>query len=86
MIKYIPNLDTLLWSFKSIEYFETMEEFKSFIADQRSRFCRFIGRPDKSFTPGDVTLSDPLAPDPLVCWDNYRSVHVDGVVIGYCGE
>ena len=86
MIKYIPNLDTLLWSFKSIEYFDTHEDLKSFIADQRTRFCRFIGMIDKSFDPADVTLSDPLSPDSLICWNNYRSVMVDGITVGFCGE
>ena len=86
MIKYIPNLDTLLWSFKSIEYFDTLEDLKFFIADQRTRFCRFIGRLDKSFRSADVTLSDPLSHNPVVCWKNYRSVIVDGITVGHCGE
>ena len=86
MIKYIPNLDTLLWSFKSIEYFDTHEDLRSFIANQRTLFCRFVGKIDKCFRPSDVTLSDPLTPDPFVCWKNYRSVHVDGITVGFCGE
>jgi len=86
MIKYIPNLDTLLWSFKSIEYFDTHEDLKSFIADQRTLFCRFVGKIEKSFQASDVILSDPLAMDPFVCWKNYRSVRVDGITVGFCGE
>lgn len=86
MIKYIPDLDSLLWSFKSIEYFDTLEDLKFFIADQRTRFCRFIGRLDKSFQSADVTLSDPMVTHPFVCWKNYRSVIVDGITVGHCGE
>ena len=48
MIKYLPNMDSLLWSFKSIEYFDSYDDLKSFIADQRTRFLRFIGKIDKS--------------------------------------
>lgn len=86
MVKYIPNLDSLLWSFKSIQYFDSHDDLKAFIADQRTRFFRFIGMLDKSFSPSDVILSGPLAPDPFVRWNNYHSVHVDGVTVGFCGE
>ena len=86
MIKFIPKLDTLLWSFKSIEYFDSHEDLKSFIAHQRTLFCRFIGKVDKCFHPSDVVLSDPLPQNPFICWKNYRSVHVDGIIVGHCGE
>lgn len=86
MIKYIPSLDTLLWSFKSIEYFDTHEDLKAFIALQRTLFCRFVGKVDKCFHPSDVVLSDPLPQNPFIFWENYRSVHVDGIIVGHCGE
>ena len=86
MIKYLPNMDSLLWSFKSIEYFDSYDDLKSFIADQRTRFLRFIGKIDKSFQPADVTLSDPLAPYPFIYWKNYRRVIIDNITVGFCGE
>ena len=86
MIRYIPNLDTYLWAKKSLVYFDTIDELKHYIADQRTRFCRFIGRMDKTFRSVDVTFSDPLIPDPFICWKNYRSITVDGITVGYCGE
>lgn len=83
MIKYRPNLDSLLWSRKSQEYFDTIDELKTFVSDQRTRFCRFIGK-DKSFVPENVELRG--GRDVLFGWENYCSVVLDGVIIGFCGE
>ena len=57
MIQYIPNLASPLWSRKSIEYIDSIDELKAFISDQRTRFCHFIGRTDRSFHPHDVQLA-----------------------------
>ena len=86
MIKYLPNMDSLLWSFKSIEYFDSHDDLKSFVADQRTRFLRFIGKMDSFFLPSDVSFSDPLVPAPFIYWKNYRSVNIDGITVGFCGE
>ena len=83
MIKYRPNLDSLLWSRKCQEYFDTIDDMKCAIADQRTKFCRFIGK-DKSFSPDDVELK--RNEDLLFGWKNYHHVILDGIVIGYCGE
>lgn len=84
MIHFIPNLDSLLWSRKSIQLFDSDEDLRLFVSDQRTRFCHFVGRPD-SFCPHDVRL-DETAPDPFIRWSNYRSVTIDGVTVGFCGE
>ena len=55
MIKYMPNIGSTLWARKSLEYFDSTEELKAFIADQRTGFFHFIGN-DKSFLPEDVEL------------------------------
>ena len=83
MIKYIPNLDSMLWARKSQEYFDTIDELKAFIADQRTRFCRFIGT-ERSFLPEDVELQSTR--DVLWGWKNYCGVVIDGITIGFCGE
>ena len=85
MIRYIPNLDSILWSRKSIEYFDTLGDLKRYIADQRTLFCHFIGRTDRFFHPHDVQLAKG-PPDPFMRWNNYRGVFVDGITVGYCGE
>ena len=85
MIRYMPNLDSLLWSLKSIEYFESIDDLKAFISDQRTRFCHAIGLTDRIFHSHDVHLSD-VIPDPLMCWKNYRRVIIDGITVGHCGE
>ena len=85
MIRYIPNFDSYLWAKKSLEYFDTIDDLKRYIADQRTRFCRFIGLPEKIFRPDDVDLTDTRV-DPLTSWRNYRGVIIDGITVGYCGE
>ena len=85
MIRYIPNLASPLWSRKSIEYFDSIDDLKAFIFDQRTLFCHFIGRTDRSFHPHDVQLAK-VAPDPFMHWKNYRKVIIDGITVGYCGE
>ena len=85
MIRYIPNLASPLWSRKSIEYFDSIDDLKAFISDQRTRFCHFIGRADSFFHSHDVHLSD-VIPDPFMHWKNYRKFIIDGITVGYCGE
>ena len=85
MIRYIPNLDSILWSRKSIVYFDSIDDLKAFISEQRTLFCHFIGRTDRSFRPHDVQLSN-VAPDPFIRWNNYCGVIIDGITVGYCGE
>ena len=85
MIRYIPNLASPLWSRKSIEYFDSVDDLKAFISDQRTRFCHAIGRTDRFFHAHDVHLSD-VIPDPFMHWKNYRRVIIDGITVGHCGE
>jgi len=86
MIRYMPKLVTPLWSRKCLEYFDTLEDLKVFIADERTRFCHFIGKPEKSFLPSDVELTDHCDIDLVMRWKNYYTVIIDGSVVGYCGE
>ena len=85
MIRYMPELDSYLWAKKSLVYFDTLEDLKRYIADQRTLFCHFIGRTDRFFHPHDVQLAK-VPPDPFMRWNNYRGVFVDGTTVGYCGE
>jgi hypothetical protein len=83
MIKYRPNLDSLLWSRKCQEYYETIDDLKAAIADHHTKFCRFIGK-DRSFRPEDVLLHS--SRDHLFGWENYHVIELDGITIGFCGE
>lgn len=83
MIRYMPNLESILWAMKSQECFDTIDDLKSFVADQRTRFYHFIGQ-DKSFCPDDVEFHRNR--DVLFGWENYHHVVVDGITIGFCGE
>lgn len=86
MIRYIPNVDSLLWARKSAEYFDTIEELKEFIADQRTKFYSFIGQPDRSYKPDQVELIEQTKQDIIMFWKNYCSVVLDGRIVGFCGE
>ena len=79
----MPNLDSMLWARKSLEYFDTIDELKAFVADQRTKFCGFVGK-DRAFLPGDVELQ--TGKDLLLGWSNYCNVLLDGTTIGFCGE
>lgn len=81
----MPNLDSPFWSRKSVENFDSIDDLKEFISDQRTRFCHFIGQTDRFFYAHDVHLSD-VIPDPFMHWKNYRKVIIDGITVGYCGE
>ena len=83
MIKYMPNLESMLWARKSQDYFDTIDDLKAAIANQRTQFCRFIGK-DRLFRPEDVLLHN--SRDYMFGWDNYHVIELDGITIGYCGE
>ena len=85
MIKYVPKMDSSLWSRKCQETFDTVEDMESFVADQREKFCRFVGRPVR-FTQTDVILKHLCDSNPVLCLMNCRTVILDGTVVGYCGE
>ena len=85
MIKYIPNIDSTLWARKSMEYFDTIEDLKSFIADQRTRFYHFIGQPERFYKPHEVELIAQHGNNTMF-WKNYCSVVLDGRIVGFCGE
>jgi hypothetical protein len=84
MIRYMPNISSTLWAHKSIEYFDTIEDLKSFIADQRNLFCRAIGK-GRSYSASQVELIG-HDKDMILGWQNYCSVVLDGRLIGFCGE
>ena len=85
MIKYMPKLDSQLWAFKCIEYFDTPEDLKAAIADNRTRFYRAIGKPYKEYKPNEVHLIS-QGKDLILGWRNYCSVVLDGKTVGFCGE
>jgi len=85
MIRYLPKLDSILWALKSQEAFDTLDDLRRRIADQRTAFYRAIGR-ETSYQPGEVELCRLSDRDPFLGWTNYCSVAVGGVVVGYCGE
>lgn len=86
MIRYMPEMDAMLWSRKSQRVFDNVEDLRLFIADQKTRISRFIGRPERFYNPCDIVVDRIADLDPIMRWKNYCSVIVDGKVVGYCGE
>ena len=85
MIRYMQKLDSELWMRKCQEIFDTIDEMKHFVADERTRLCRFVGEPE-SFTEDDVMLERFCDLYHGLCLHNCSKVVVDGRVVGYCGE
>jgi hypothetical protein len=85
MIRYSAKLDSELWMRKCQEIFDTIDDMKEFVADERTRLCHFIGD-HGSFTKDDVRLERDCDYNYGLCLRNCSKVVVDGSVIGYCGE
>ena len=85
MIQYIPEMDSLLWARKCQQAFDSVDDLRHFIADQRTRFSNFIGK-DRLYHSHDVILERLAERDLLTGWRNYCSVSIEGNIIGYCGE
>ena len=83
-IRFRPHYASVSWSFKDMQEFSSLQELKEVIAEQRTRYSRFIGR-NVSYTPDDVQISA-LEKDHFGNWKNYSSVAIDNQTIGYCGE
>ena len=71
---------------KTILSFECEDFLKLFIAYQVTRDRFFIGRKDRFYHPYEVELKPERRRDPITGWKNYRSVILDGKIIGHCGE
>ena len=83
-IYFRPHHASVSWSFKDMQEFSSLQELKEVIAEQRTRYSRFIGR-NVSYTPDDVHISA-LEKDHFGNWKNYSLVAIDNQTIGYCGE
>lgn len=83
MIRYMPNLESYLWSKKSLEYFDTIDDLKEFVVDHRNKVCRYVGRKVLYRTSDVKLISDR---DVLMGWTNYHNVVLDGRTEGFCGE
>ena len=86
MIKYMPKLDSMLWSLKSIEYFNSADELKQCIADQRTMFYRFIGVKNRIIHPRDIIIERIADRDVITGWENCHSIAINGKVVGIYGE
>jgi len=84
VIRYRPRHDSVSFSFKSMQEYSSMDELKTAVAEQHTRYSRFIGR-NVLYTSDDVQISA-LEKDIFAGWKNYSSVVVGNQTVGYCGE
>lgn len=84
-IYFRPDHSSVMWSFKDMQSYPSMDALKQAVAEERTRYSRFIGR-SVAYTPDDVQIVAKDHEDFFGGWKNYSSVLVDGKTVGYCGE
>ena len=80
-----PYRRTVSSSFKDMTVFNSMDDLKKAVAEEQTRYFRFIGK-NQSFQPADVEIRSLGGKDVIAGWKNYSSVMVAGRPVGYCGE
>ena len=85
-INFRPHHESLLWSMKMIQNFESIEEMICHIVDERNRFCRVIGKQKTHYNNEDVEFLRPSDFDQITGWKNCYDIVLDGQTIGHCGE
>lgn len=80
-----PDRKTVSSSFKDMTVFNSMDDLKKAVAEEQTRYFRFIGK-NQSFQPADVEIRFLGEKDVISGWKNYSSVMVAGRPVGYCGE
>lgn len=85
MINFMPQFDSQLWQLKCIEKFPDEETMRIHLSDRWNRYKRYVGS-DSIYSQHDIIFQHIRERDWLTGWKNYRTVMLDGEVIGYCGE
>ena len=80
-INFRPVRICLSWEMKDSMAFGSIKEMREYIADQRTKYNRFIGR-STSCKPEDIVLVS----NSDRSWRNGYNVILEGETIGYCGE
>lgn len=84
-INYKPQRASMLWELKDIKVFDSIEKMKQHIAEEETKFDRFIGK-NANHKPADVELREKSKFDSIMGWKNCCDVVVNGKTVGYCGE
>ena len=83
-INFRPSYQSISASFKDARKFSSMDELKRTIADERTRYAKYIGNPSV-YSPEDVQVIA-HGDDFYGGWKNYSGVFVGNTLVGYCGE
>ena len=65
--------------------FDSIEEMKAHVADERNRFNRFVGN-GKTFAAEDVKIVKNYGQDRWTGWKNSCDIVLNGQTVGHCGE
>lgn len=84
-INFRPLRFCLSWEMKGMIEFDSVEDLKSFVADEQNKFYKFIGK-HSNFSSDDVELVKPLDYDRRTGWKNCYDIVLDGKTVGHCGE
>lgn len=85
MIRYIPHMESILWSRKSQKEFDNIEDLRLYIADHFTRLSHFVGD-NHYFHPADVVFKKTYAYNAVMFWKEHFIVFLSGRIVGYCGE
>lgn len=85
VVRYRPVHKMLSVSFKMMQTFDSMDQLRQSIADDQTRYNRFVGK-NVSVSPSDVEIRSLPEKDIFGGWKNYSSVVVAGRPVGFCGE
>lgn len=80
MIRYAAKLESDLWMRKCTVPFDTIDDMKQFVADEKTRFWH------QPFSEEDVKLEQDCEYDYSLCLHHCSRVLVDGRLVGYCGD
>jgi hypothetical protein len=86
MVKFVPNLGSILWELKTITTFDNVKDLTKYVAEQATNCKRFIGDVEKKYHPHDVGLIIARRYDRITGMKNCFHVILDGKIVGYCGE
>lgn len=84
-IYFRPLQHCLSWEMKAMITFDSVESMKRFVADERNKFCRFIGK-SATFSIDDVELMNTVDFERQTGWKNCFDIAIDGQTVGHCGE
>jgi len=84
-INYRPVRMSISWELKDSRVFDSIEEMKAYIVNEKNKFYHYIGS-KKVCRLVDVKLEKPCDYDRFTGWKNCFDIVLNGETVGHCGE